>query len=723
MMTRSFWVMTTLLIASAALPPLWSWIHLRSRLGGWSDPLTTVGLLTTLVGGGVIFLLLSASAGRLDEKPRQRRVTWMFWVWLASSLLTLAATVEFVGGWTWPVALVYLLASAVVPYLAWSPYRSFLRNTVRLTLSLVGLYLFESMADLRGYNADGRIVVTATNATPPAADSYGSPDLLSLFPDIDAYSSHSYLGDDGARYARSTEFNESFEIPRELWRRRLLPGRGGFAVEGRFALTWGQQGKEDVLLCLDTLTGQDRWQVKCPGGFQAVDGAPAPRTTPAIYQGTAYALGSTGWLLAVDLQNGTERWRVNIQDDLTGEAYPLGLNASPLVIDDLVVVVPTSPSGICLGAYEIATGKRRWYTLLETASASSPVVATIAGQRQILLRTVSRASGISLTGEVLWSHALPTAQPRAFTSIVPMANDSILISDRDGAQHLKVRPGESVGQVLWHSTRFQSLQSTPVLLGHEIFSHDGRRLSSFDVGTGLYSEFDRRMRVGHLLATANHVVVASETGTIHIAEPLGKDPQKTSGPWNLLRPLALNPPAIAGRLLLWRNAEEAVCISLPVTWDPSTKQEASTPAPLAATITTAPPPDWPWRLRVTGGASASIELLPGTADTVRVRSQASPNARPELVRLESRPWPVVLGSPVKLHFAIQGTQASTVNCRLVGERPDGPISLVEKTVSVSSDAQTVELAVDASPSDRVRLETDLGTSPGAIEFHGTRVVP
>jgi hypothetical protein len=78
---------------------------------------------------------------------------------------------------------------------------------------------------------------------------------------------------------------------------------------------------------------------------------------------------------------------------------------------------------------------------------------------------------------------------------------------------------------------------------------------------------------------------------------------------------------------------------------------------------------------------------------------------------------------VKLHFAIQGTQASTVNCRLVGERPDGPISLVEKTVSVSSDAQTVELAVDASPSDRVRLETDLGTSPGAIEFHGTRVVP
>ena len=101
--------------------------------------------------------------------------------------------------------------------------------------------------------------------------------------------------------------------------------------------------------------------------------------------------------------------------DLDAATPMWGFAASPLVVDDLVIIA----AGGQLAAYALATGERRWVGPPGGDGYSSPHATTIAGVPQIVLTSAAGTVGVApADGRVLWEHrwdsrmpVLPIAQP------------------------------------------------------------------------------------------------------------------------------------------------------------------------------------------------------------------------------------------------------------------------------------------------------------------------
>ena len=70
-------------------------------------------------------------------------------------------------------------------------------------------------------------------------------------------------------------------------------------------------------------------------------GGDGPRATPTYHDGRLYALGALGEFRCLDAATGTVVWRRNILDD-SASNLEWGMSASPLIVDDKVIVLPGS---------------------------------------------------------------------------------------------------------------------------------------------------------------------------------------------------------------------------------------------------------------------------------------------------------------------------------------------------------------------------------------------
>ena len=74
------------------------------------------------------------------------------------------------------------------------------------------------------------------------------------------------------------------------------------------------------------------------------------------------------------------------------------------VVDGKVIVQPGG-RGASIVAYDAATGKPVWKSLDDRQAYTSPMVVTLAGQRQIITVTADRAIGVALAdGALLWAY-------------------------------------------------------------------------------------------------------------------------------------------------------------------------------------------------------------------------------------------------------------------------------------------------------------------------------
>src|SRR5205823_3938079 len=122
-------------------------------------------------------------------------------------------------------------------------------------------------------------------------------------------------------------------------------------------------------------------------------GGPGPRATPTVVGGRVYTLGATGLLNCLEGASGRALWTVDILRDNGGHNIDHGVCSSPLVTDDLVIVCPTGQAQVSLAAYAADSGKRVWQAGGQPASYGSPLLAEIAGVRQILIHAAEGVAG------------------------------------------------------------------------------------------------------------------------------------------------------------------------------------------------------------------------------------------------------------------------------------------------------------------------------------------
>jgi outer membrane protein assembly factor BamB len=308
------------------------------------------------------------------------------------------------------------------------------------------------------------------------------------------------------------------------------------------------------------------WRHRDSVRFYESNGGPGPRGTPTLHDGRVYSLGATGIVNALDAASGAVVWSRNAKTD-TGAPLPgWGFAASPLVVNDAVIVAASGR----LAAYDIATGKPRWTRTTGGGGYSSPHLATIDGVTQVLLLSGGGATSVAPTdGAVLWQHSF---QPG--TSIVQPAltADGVLINTADamggqGMRRLAVAngPGGWTVEERWTTRGLKPYYNDFVVHNGHAYGFDGTILSCINLEDGERKWKGGRYGAGQmvLLPDQDLLLVLSEEGELALVSAT-PDKHTEVARFKAIEGKTWNHPVVVGDVLLVRNGEEMAAFRLPL---------------------------------------------------------------------------------------------------------------------------------------------------------------
>lgn len=349
-------------------------------------------------------------------------------------------------------------------------------------------------------------------------------------------------------------------------------GWGGFAVANGYGVTLEQVGPKELVTCYRLRTGELVWSHGHDARHFNAAGGLGPRSTPTIHEGRVYALGATGWLYCLNGADGTPLWEKNIREELgltqsEDEALVMwGRAASPLIVDNLVVVPAGGPVGktVSLIAYDKLTGAKVWEGGNHQVSYSSPTLATLGGERQILIVNESSVTGHDpLTGKVLWEHEFPgSSTANASASQPQVLSDSLVFLSKGygvGCRVIEVKRDNDRWQVeiVWEQFNLLNTKFTNVAI-YKGFAYglDDGILECVELESGRKAWKGGRYGQGQLLRVGDLLLVQAEAGEVVLVE-CNPEQHVELGQLDALKTQTWNNPALAGNLLVVRSVQEA----------------------------------------------------------------------------------------------------------------------------------------------------------------------
>jgi outer membrane protein assembly factor BamB len=352
--------------------------------------------------------------------------------------------------------------------------------------------------------------------------------------------------------------------PPIAWRRPIGGGYSGIVGTDQHLYTMDATDEEEAVLALDAASGETLWRTVLGPFVQAELGDGGPRSTPAVADGVVIAISSQGRMVTLSAADGELVW----EKDLTewGPVPRFGYSMSPLVDGDLVIVEAgerQKEPGVL--AFDRTTGELRWSALEGPTGYTSPVVATLGGERQYVFSRFSEVVSLSVDGTVLWRHE--TAQHAAIPMPVLVAPDRIFISsaeDTFGSLMLQVsRDGDEYRTAeLWSQRLMRNHFNSSVAVGGYLYGFDNGTLRCLDAANGERLWAKRGFGKGSLIASGDHLYVLGDGG---IAAQVRADPagyreggrlQLTAGG------RAWTEPSLANGRLLVRDFDEIVSLEL-----------------------------------------------------------------------------------------------------------------------------------------------------------------
>lgn len=352
--------------------------------------------------------------------------------------------------------------------------------------------------------------------------------------------------------------------PVELWRRPVGPGWSSFAVHGDLLYTQEQRGDDEIVSCYKVSTGEPVWRHPDAVRFWESNAGAGPRATPTLSHGRVYTLGATGIVNALDARDGSVVWSRDAASDTGAELPGWGFAGSPLVVGDTVIVAASGT----LAAYDIATGKPRWFGPTGREGYSSPHLLTIGGVPQILLLSGSGATSVLPTnGTLLWEHPWRGA---AIVQPAQTADGDVLISTATAAGGTGMRrlavahgPGGWTAEERWTSNGLKPYFNDFVIHKGHAFGFDGRILAAINLEDGTRKW--KGGRYGHgqlvLLPEQDLLLVLSEEGEVALVKAT-PDQFTEIARFTALNGKTWNHPMLTGDVLLARNGEEMAAFRL-----------------------------------------------------------------------------------------------------------------------------------------------------------------
>ncbi len=304
--------------------------------------------------------------------------------------------------------------------------------------------------------------------------------------------------------------------PPVLWGTKIGTGYSAPSVRGERLVLHHRRADEEITECFDAETGRSLWTSQAETDFADPYGYNnGPRCTPVLSEHHCYTLGAAGRLACVELDTGKLVWQHELQEEFQIPRMFFGVGCSPILEGDrLIVLVGGQPnSGVVAfdalsgaiqwqavgkqtwdGVEQPGRGPYRWTGEEQVVSYSSPIAATIHGQRHVLC--LVRHGLVSLDPETgaerfhYWFR--PTAHESVNAARPVVVGDQILLSAayRLGSVLLRVQPdGRGVEEIWKDADSLLAHWSTPIVVDGYAYGFTGRHesegeLRCIDLKTG-----------------------------------------------------------------------------------------------------------------------------------------------------------------------------------------------------------------------------------------------
>jgi outer membrane protein assembly factor BamB len=275
-------------------------------------------------------------------------------------------------------------------------------------------------------------------------------------------------------------------------------------------------------------------------------------------------------LLCLDAASGARRWDVELLADNANIQW--GQCGAPLIVDGRVIVTPGAQTPAAqdkaVRAYDCTTGKLVWASGSRKAGYSSPLLATFAGVRQIVLLDGEAVAGYDVTsGHELWVYPWPTYQDINVAQPLVFDDGRVFVTSGygHGCAMLSISQVQNGWQVqeLWTTRNLRCKFSSPVALGDAIYGLDEAHLVCIDARDGARKWKGNRYGFGQILRCGHWIVVGAETGRLALVEAKPEAFVEAAIIDALPGNKNWNHPAIANGRAYLRNHFEMACFELP----------------------------------------------------------------------------------------------------------------------------------------------------------------
>ena len=323
--------------------------------------------------------------------------------------------------------------------------------------------------------------------------------------------------------------------PRLLWKTNTVGnGYSSITFYGDKMFTMGDLDNQSYVFALDRNTGKEIWKSLIGKGGDGGGGYAGTLGTPACDGETVYAMNQFSEFAALDVKDGSVRWRKNTQNDLGGRKLSgWGYSQSP-ILDGDKIVIPIGGEGGTLAAFS-KSGELLWRSaeLKDTVTHVSAVPVEIAGVPQYLLLTGGTSGGLlslfggcklvgfsPADGKILWQ--IPFRGRIAVCSDPVLCGDVVMASTGyDGADFYRItKEGNEFKAVKFHeNTALLSHHGGIVAVGdHFYLLSDKKGLTCVEAKTGKIVWENRSIGKGSLTYADGKLIARSERGPIVLVE-------------------------------------------------------------------------------------------------------------------------------------------------------------------------------------------------------------
>ena len=342
-----------------------------------------------------------------------------------------------------------------------------------------------------------------------------------------------------------------------LWKSNVGMGYSTVSIHDGRLFTQGhdKEFQEDFILCLDPLTGEEKWRHAFPAKTWNAGHGGGSLCTPSVDGGLVYALNREGNFFCLDAATGEVKWEQQLVEERGLKLPRWGFSASPMIFDDMIVL----NVGIVLAVDK--KGKEIWKSKTNYGDAyATPAEFEFGGKSCLAvfggngLAVLERKGGKEL-GFFEWKTRYDV---NAATPVV--MGDKIFISSGYNHGCAMVQLDKKGLNLLWESKVMRNQMSGCVFFGEHLYGMDDGTLKCLDLGG---NEVWTKERVGQgcLLLAGDRLVVMGGRGDLIIAKATPEGYEELATKKVLEGGVYWTTPVLLDGLLYCRNSEgDMVCL-------------------------------------------------------------------------------------------------------------------------------------------------------------------